>query len=160
MEIHPSVFIASLSYVSGELKIGQGSSVWPNATIRADSFISVGKYTNIQDNAVLHSQGEERIKVGDKVTIGHSAIVHGAEVEHQCLIGMNAVILNRAKIGRNSIIGASALVTEEKEIPPRSLALGAPAKVIRKITDEEIEQIKENAQEYYQMAQKYKNQDR
>lgn len=156
MKIHKNSYIADSAVVIGEATIGKKSSIWPNTTIRADSPIKIGKKTNIQDNCVLHSLGKERTKIDDEVTVGHGAVVHAAEVEKQCLIGMNSTVLTDSKIGKNSIIAASALIPENKEIPPKSLVMGIPGEIVREVTEEEIKKIKEKAKKYVKLYQKYK----
>ncbi|WGI17406.1 gamma carbonic anhydrase family protein [Methanonatronarchaeum sp. AMET-Sl] len=156
MDVDQTAYISKTAHITGDLEIGRYSSVWHNATIRADSTIKIGNGTNIQDNAVLHSMGDESTFVGDNVTIGHSAVVHGCTVEDECLIGMGSVILNDAVIGENCIIGASALILEGQEIPPNSLVIGVPGKVARNLNQDDIQRIKEKAREYKELAEKYK----
>ncbi|OKY77712.1 MAG: Isoleucine patch superfamily protein [Candidatus Methanohalarchaeum thermophilum] len=156
MEKHETAYIAPSAVVLGNVKIGKGSSIWPNATIRGDSKIEIGKETNIQDNCVIHSQGKEETYIGDKVTVGHSAVVHAAEVKNESLIGMKSNILNDAQIGKNCIVGASALVPEGKNMPSGTLAIGIPAEVERKLTQKEIDEIKERSREYKRLMEEYK----
>src|SRR3984957_10447023 len=118
--------------------MGDHSSVWYNAVVRGDiNYIKIGHHSNIQDNAVLHLADDFPCIVGDYVTVGHSAIVHACTIGHECLIGMGAVILDGAELGEQCLVGARALVTQNVKIPPGSLVLGAPAKVIRPLTPEE-----------------------
>jgi carbonic anhydrase/acetyltransferase-like protein (isoleucine patch superfamily) len=146
-------FISPSASISGQVSIGAGSSVWHNATLRGDMApIFVGERTNIQDGAVLHVDDGQPCDVGDDVTVGHGAIVHGCKVGDRCLVGMGSIILNGAEIGDECIVGAGALVTEGKKIPPRSLVLGSPAKVVREIGDEEVRGILENAASYRRLA--------
>lgn len=150
--MNKDIFIANGVQVVGDVSIGQGSSIWFNAVLRGDmSYIKVGEHSNIQDNATLHVDTDFPTIVGDYVTIGHNAVVHGCFVEDNCLIGIGSTILNGAVIGKNSIIGANALITENTKIPANSLAVGVPAKVIRTLTDEEVEYIKYNAERYEDM---------
>lgn len=116
--------------------------------------IVVGERTNIQDGAVLHVADDLPCLVGDDVTVGHGAIVHGCIIGDRCLIGMGSIILNGAEIGDECVVGAGALITEGKKVPRRSLVLGSPAKVVRTISDEELEKILENAREYLTLARK------
>jgi len=151
--IDDTVFIADGARVIGAVTIGQYSSVWYNAVLRADrTKIRIGKVTNVQDLCVIHGSERHNVNIGDFVTIGHGAKVHGAEVGDRCLIGMGAVIMNGAKIGDGSVIAAAAVVTENAIIPPGSIAMGLPAKVVRELCPEEIEGIKHNALEYKEMA--------
>jgi len=141
--------IAQGAVVVGDVTLGDHSSVWYHAVLRGDiNRIVVGHHSNVQDNAVLHLADKFECRVGNWVTIGHSAIVHACTVGDECLIGMGAVILDGAKIGKQSIIGAKALVTQGTKIPPGSLVLGAPARVVRKLTKEERAGLKWWAQKY------------
>jgi carbonic anhydrase/acetyltransferase-like protein (isoleucine patch superfamily) len=115
----------------------------------------VGKGTNIQDNSVLHTKKGTPTIVGDYVTGGHGIILHSCTIGNMCLIGMGAIVLNRAEIGNESIVGAGSLVTEGKKFPPRSVIVGSPARVVRSITDEEVESIKETAERYIKKAEEH-----
>ena len=148
-----SVFIAPGAQVIGDVSIGKNCGIWYNAVIRGDSQkITIGSSTNIQDLAVLHVDKDYKLSVGDNVTIGHSTIVHGCSVGNNVLIGMGAIIMNGAKVGDNCIIGAGALVTENMVIPDGMMAYGSPAKIIRKLTDEEMQGIIDNAERYVRHA--------
>lgn len=147
------VYITQTAVVLGNVKIGVGSSVWYNAVLRGDiNRIVVGHHTNIQDNAVLHLADDFPCIVGNHVTVGHSAIVHACRVGDEVLIGMGAVILDGAVVGKQSLIGANALVTQGMKIPPGSLVLGSPAKIVRKLTIEERGQLKLWALKYVENA--------
>ena len=151
--IDKSVFIAPGAQVIGDVTIGKDCGVWYNAVIRGDSReIVIGERTNIQDLACLHVDKHFKLSVGDNVTIGHSAIVHGCAVGNNVLIGMGAIIMNGAQIGNNCIIGAGALVTENMIIPDGMMAYGSPAKVIRALSEEEKQGILENADIYVRHA--------
>ncbi len=153
--IHATVKIFKGSHITGKVNIADQSSVWFNAVIRGDvDEITIGRYSNIQDNCVLHSSKNHPLKIGSYVSIGHGAIVHGATIEDNCLIGMNSTILNGAIIRKNSIVGAGAVVTEGKEFPEKSLIIGVPANIIRKLETDEIEAIKNNSINYADMANK------
>ena len=144
-----NVFIARTAIVIGDVTLGAYSSVWYGAVLRGDiNRIVVGHHTNVQDNAVLHLADELPCVLGNWVTVGHSAVVHACTVRDEVLVGMGAVILDGAVIGRQSIIGAKALVTQGTEIPPGSLVLGAPAKVARKLSSAERAGLKWWAQKY------------
>ncbi|TDT47617.1 gamma carbonic anhydrase family protein [Fonticella tunisiensis] len=148
-KIHSEAFVADSADVIGDVEVGEGSSIWYRAVLRGDiNSIRIGKNTNVQDGAVIHNDYKSPAVIGDNVTIGHNAIVHGATIKDNCLIGMGAVILNDAVIGENCIIGAGAIVTQGKVIPPESLVLGAPGRVVRSLTLEEIESIRRNADIY------------
>ncbi len=143
------VYIAASGIVLGDVKLGDHSSVWYNAVLRGDiNRIAVGHHTNIQDNAVLHLADDFPCILGNYVTVGHSAIVHACKVGDEVLIGMGAIILDGAVIGAQSLIGAKALVTQGTKIPPGSLVLGAPAKVVRKLTPKERAGLKYWADKY------------
>lgn len=144
-----SVYIASTAVVVGDVTLGAHSSVWYNTVLRGDiNRIVVGHHTNIQDNAVLHLADDYPCVLGNWVTVGHSAIVHACKVGDEVLIGMGAVVLDGAVIGKQSLIGAKALVTQGMKIPPGSLVLGAPAKVVRKLTPKERKGLRWWAQKY------------
>jgi carbonic anhydrase/acetyltransferase-like protein (isoleucine patch superfamily) len=143
------VYIATGAMVLGDVTLGEYSSVWYNAVLRGDiNRIVVGHHSNIQDNAVLHLADDFPCRVGNYVTVGHSAVVHACTVEDEVLVGMGAVILDGVVIGKQSIIGAKALVTQGTRIPPGSMVLGAPAKVVRALTRKERAGLKAWAQKY------------
>jgi gamma-carbonic anhydrase len=148
-KIGKGVYIARGAAVLGDVTLGDYSSVWYNAVLRGDiNRIAVGHHSNVQDNAVLHLADDFPCIIGNYVTIGHSAVVHACTVGDEVLVGMGAVILDGAVIGRQSIIGAKALVTQGTNIPPGSLVLGAPAKVVRVLSREERAGLKAWAQKY------------
>jgi carbonic anhydrase/acetyltransferase-like protein (isoleucine patch superfamily) len=143
------VYIATGAMVLGDVTLGEYSSVWYNAVLRGDiNRIVVGHHSNIQDNAVLHLADDFPCRIGNYVTVGHSAVVHACTVEDEVLVGMGAVILDGVVIGKQSIIGAKALVTQGTRIPPGSMVLGAPAKVVRALTRKERAGLKAWAQKY------------
>ncbi|NLK42934.1 MAG: gamma carbonic anhydrase family protein [Tissierellia bacterium] len=147
--IHEDAFIAESADVLGDVTIGEGSSVWYSAVVRGDmSYIKIGNYTNIQDNATVHVDTGMPCEIGDYTTVGHNAIVHGCKIGNNCLIGMGAIILNGAVIGDNSIIAAGALITENANIPPNSVVMGSPGKIRREVTEKDVETTKENAIRY------------
>ncbi|HEY4417126.1 MAG TPA: gamma carbonic anhydrase family protein [Verrucomicrobiae bacterium] len=144
-----NVFIAQTATVIGDVTLGAHSSVWYGAVLRGDiNRIVIGHHTNVQDNAVLHLADNFPCVLGNWVTVGHSAIVHACKVGDEVLVGMGAVILDGAIVGKQSLIGAKALVTQGMKIPPGSLVLGAPAKVVRKLTKEERAGLKWWAEKY------------
>ncbi|KAB3527672.1 gamma carbonic anhydrase family protein [Alkaliphilus serpentinus] len=148
-EIHESCFVAETADIIGDVKIGENSSIWYKAVIRGDDQnITIGKNTNIQDNAVIHISHLYSTIIGDHVTIGHSAIVHACKVGNNTLIGMGAIILDGAEVGDDTIIGAGSLVPPGKKIPSGVLAVGSPAKVIRELTDEEKKSLLISAEKY------------
>ncbi|HXY88853.1 MAG TPA: gamma carbonic anhydrase family protein [Candidatus Acidoferrales bacterium] len=150
------VYIAPTATVIGDVEISPDSSVWFGAVIRGDvAAIKIGRRTSVQDNAVIHVSEGVGTVVGDDVTIGHSAAIHGCNIEDMILIGIGAIVLDNATVGTGSIIGAGAVVTEEMVVPPRSLVLGVPGRVIREVTSRQIEWIKNNAEQYVQLARRY-----
>ena len=141
------------SKIIGNVKIDAESSIWYNAVLRGDiESITIGKCSNIQDNCVVHSSKNYPVKLGDYVTVGHAAVLHGCEIKDNCLIGMNSTVLNGVKIMKNCIVGAGAVVTEGKEFDEGSLILGTPARAVRKLTDSEIDDIKDHAVRYAKLA--------
>lgn len=160
-EIDPSSFLASSADVIGRVWIGEESSIWYNTTLRGDiNEIHVGRQTNVQDNAVLHNSDDYACVIGDLVTIGHSAIIHACTIKNEVLVGMGATILDGAVIGEQSIIGANSLVTGGTEIPPGSLVLGSPAKVVRALSAEERSKVKDWALKYIKQSRIYLERDK
>ena len=154
-KIHPTVFVSKQAYIVGRVEIGEGSSVWPGAVIRADTAeIKIGKFVNIQDNAVIHA--DEDALYGDYITIGHGAISHAKRVGNYVLIGNGAVVNDGVEIGEFSIIASGAVVLENTKIPPYSLVVGIPAQVKSKVKDKHIELIKKRAKEYAKKAEVYR----
>ena len=151
--IHESVFIADGAIVKGNVTIGEDSSVWYNAVVRIEkSEIIIGKRTNIQDCCVIHGDEDFPVYIGDNVTVGHTAIIHGCTIKSNTLIGMGAVVLNGAVIGENCVVGAGALVTEGTIIPDGSLVLGSPAKVKRQVVQKDLDLIIDSADVYVKEA--------
>ncbi len=156
-QVHPSVYLAAGARVVGDVTLGEDSSVWFNAVLRGDiEAIRVGRRTNIQDNAVLHADEGMPCVIGDDVTIGHGAIVHGCQIGDRVLIGMNAVVMNGAKVGSDVIIGVGAVVTEGVEIRSGALVLGLPARTLRDLTAEEREQLLQASRHYVENARAFK----
>jgi len=155
--IHESVFVAASADVIGRVVLSEESSVWYNTTLRGDiNEIVIGPRSNVQDNAVIHLADDYGAYVGELVTIGHSAIVHACTIKDEVLVGMGACILDGAVIGERSIIGANALVTGGTEIPPGSLVLGSPAKVVKTLDSKDQRGIKKWAEKYVGNAKKFK----
>jgi gamma-carbonic anhydrase len=151
------VFLAETCAVIGDVVIGDESSIWYGTVLRGDGYpIRIGARSNLQDGTLVHVTTDQFATIiGDDVTIGHGAIVHGCTIEDRCLIGMGATILDGARIGRGSLVGAGALITPGTNIPPDSLVLGAPAKVVRPIKPSEREQIEFGAAHYVELARRY-----
>jgi Carbonic anhydrases/acetyltransferases, isoleucine patch superfamily len=155
-KIDPSVFVAPTATVIGNVTIGEGANIWFNTVLRGDiQSITVGKYTNIQDNSTVHVMGDQPTVIGDYVTIGHNAVIHGNKIGDNCLIGMGAVLLGYCEIGENTIIGAGAVITQHKKIPPNSLVVGSPGRIVRPLLDDEIEALHQSAIRYNLLAQQY-----
>lgn len=155
-KIGKSVFIAESADIIGNVEIGENSSIWYNTVLRGDGdLLKVGSNTNIQDGTVVHVDDDIKTTIGDFVTIGHSAIIHSCDIDDNVLIGMGAIILSNVKINKNVIIGAGSLIPPGKEIPSNSLVIGSPGKVVRQLSDKEIENIKESAKHYVSLASKY-----
>jgi gamma-carbonic anhydrase len=156
--IADSAYIDTAAQLIGDVVIGERSSVWPNVTIRGDvNYIRVGEECSIQDNSVLHVDHRTYpCVVHNRVTVGHSVVLHGCEVFEGALIGIGAIILNGAKIGSGAVVGAGALVPEGMEVPPNTVVMGTPAKVKRAVTAEEKERFRENCDWYVALAKEYK----
>jgi gamma-carbonic anhydrase len=156
-QLGEEVFIAPGAWLIGDVVIGNGSSVWFNTLVRGDMhFIRIGLETNIQDNSTLHVTGDKfPLVIGDRVTVGHRAIVHGCVVEDDCMIGMGSIVMDGARIGAGSLVGAGAVVTPGTVVPPGSLVLGTPAKVARPVNDRERRLIVDAAVHYRGLARDY-----
>jgi len=158
-EIHESVYISENVSIIGDVEIGENSSVWFGAVIRGDVCnVKIGNNSNIQDNAVIHVNYNMPSIIGDFVTVGHSAIIHGATIGDFVIVGMGAIVLDGAKVGKNVIIAAGSLVPPRMEIPDGVMVMGVPAKIIRTLRDEEIEHIKKNALDYVELGKIMKSQ--
>jgi carbonic anhydrase/acetyltransferase-like protein (isoleucine patch superfamily) len=154
--VDSSVFVAPGAHIIGDVTIGEESTVWFNAVLRGDEGpISIGKKCSIQDNVTAHLYEGFPLVIEDEVTVGHNAILHGCTVKKRCIIGMGATILDGAEIGEESIIGANTLIPSGKKIPPRSLVVGSPGKVIREITDKDVELIQLSIDTYVQKGKEY-----
>jgi len=157
--IAASAYIDPSAQVIGDVTVGERASIWPNAVLRGDvNSIRIGDETNIQDNSTLHCDaGLYPLNIGNRVTVGHQAMLHGCTIEDECLIGIGAIVLNGARIGAGSVIAAATLVPEGAEIPARSMVMGVPAKVRRQITDAEVERFRLNTQHYVELAEIYRS---
>ena len=155
--IAPNAFIAPGARICGDVHIGKDSSVWFNVVIRGDvNFVRIGNQSNIQDNAVVHvTGGGLPTHIGDRVTVGHQAMIHACNIEDGALIGMGATILDGAVIGKHCLVGAGSLVTQNKRFEPESLIMGSPAKVVRRLTTAEIDQLEASADRYVEIASNY-----
>ncbi|MFC9709925.1 gamma carbonic anhydrase family protein [Paenibacillus sp. NPDC056933] len=157
-QLHPSVYMAEGAKLIGDLTMGEESSVWFNAVLRADlAPIVIGRRCNIQDNAVGHVNTGQPLILEDDVSVGHSAIIHGCRIGTGSLIGMGAILLNGTEIGEYTLIGAGSVVTENTKIPPYTLALGTPAKVIRELTDADLERMSRTTLGYVAKGKEYRS---
>ncbi len=155
-QLGEGVFVAEGAWLIGDVKIGSHSSIWFNSVLRGDiNRVEIGHHTNIQDHSVCHVADEYACVVGNYVTVGHRAILHGCTVKDEVLVGMGAVLMNGVVVGGQSMIGAAALLTEGLQVPPGSLVYGAPATVISKLGEKERKQIKQWAEKYCQSAANY-----
>ncbi len=156
-EIHPTAFVAPNATIIGDVALAEEASVWFGAVLRGDTdAIRIGPRSNIQDLTMIHVDPGAPCAIGADVTVGHRAIIHGATVEDGCLIGMGAILLNRARVGAGSIVGAGAVVREGALIPPRSLVLGVPGKVVRELSEEEAAGNLASAGRYVSYARAYR----
>lgn len=155
--VDETVFQAPGSYIIGDVKIGKNSSVWFNAVLRADEdTITIGDCCSIQDNVTCHLYEGSPLVIEDEVTVGHNAILHGCTIKKRCIIGMGSTILDGAEIGEECIIGANTLIPAGKKIPPRSLVVGAPGKVVREIGEKDLDLIQLSIDTYVQKGKEYR----
>ena len=156
-KIHKSTYISETSAIIGNVDLDENVNIWFGAVLRGDlESIVIGKNTNIQENSVIHTDRDNKVVIGEGCTIGHGAIIHGCEIGNNVLVGMGSIILNGAKIGNNTIIGAGSLVTSNKVFEDNVLILGNPAKVVRKLTQEEIENNKKSCLTYIELSNEFK----
>lgn len=150
-DLSAAAFVAPTATVLGRVTVGSGSSIWYSAVVRGDvEAIHIGAHSNVQDGAILHGDPGLPTVLEDHVTVGHRAVIHSAHIEAGCLIGIGAVVLNGVRVGTGSIVGAGAVVT--KDVPPRSLVMGLPAKVVRAVTEEQVADLIAHARKYHQLA--------
>jgi carbonic anhydrase/acetyltransferase-like protein (isoleucine patch superfamily) len=155
--IDPTAFLHRLAFACGDVALGAGASVWPFAVLRGDSArIVVGASSNVQDGAVLHADPGLPCTLGVRVSVGHRAVVHGATVEDEVLVGMGALVLNGAVLGEGSLVGAGAVVREGMRVPPGSLVVGVPGRVIRAVTDDERARIRRTAEAYLRLQARHR----
>ena len=155
--VHETAWVADSAQVMGAVTLAADASVWFGATVRGDTeHITIGEGSNIQDGSVLHADHGLPLTVGKHVTVGHMVMLHGCTIGDESLIGIGAVVLNGAKIGKNCLVGAGSLVTEGKEFPDGSMIMGTPAKVVRQLSPEQIQGLRESAKRYIENAQRYK----
>ena len=152
-----NIYTGNNVVITGEVNLSEDVSIWHNAVLRGDEgYITIGSRTNIQDLVMIHTgMPDYSVTIGHDTTIGHSAIIHGCTIGNECMIGMGAIIMNGAKIGNQCIVAAGSIVTEHKTFPEKSLILGSPAKLLRTLTDDEIQKIRDNAEAYVTSARKH-----
>ena len=156
-KVHPDAYVSPRASLLGDVEIGEDSSVWEFAVIRADmNYIRIGRGSSIQDNATVHCEFMNPTVIGDYVTAGHNSMIHGAEIGDNVVVGIGAIVLSGAKIGEGSVIGAGTVITERTEIPPNSLVLGIPGKVVKEISPTMREGFKINAELYVELGKKHK----
>lgn len=156
-KIDPSAWIAPSADLIGNIEIGEDSSVWFGCVIRSDiNEVKIGKNTNIQDLSCIHTDINSKTIIGNNVTVGHKVMLHGCIIEDNCLIGMSATILDNAVIGEGSIVGANSLVTAGKVFPPRSMIMGSPAKVVKQLSQEDVDKLIAHAGRYVEYKNEYR----
>lgn len=156
-DVHESVMVARGAYIIGDVSIGKNSTIWFNAVLRGDeNSITIGEKCSIQDNSTIHLFAESPVVIGNEVTVGHNVILHGCTVGDRCIIGMGATIMDDVEIGEESIIGANTFIPSGKKIPPRSLVLGSPGKVVKEITEKHEDLIQLSIDTYVQKGVEYK----
>ncbi len=155
-QINPEAFIAESATLIGEVIVMKNASIWYNVVLRGDiAPIIIGEDTSVQDGSVIHCSAGMPTRVGNKVTIGHQVVLHACQIEDHSLIGIGAIVLDGAKVGEYSVIGAGALVTPGTQVPPRTMMMGIPARVVRTLTDEEILEIENHGKGYVELIKKY-----
>jgi carbonic anhydrase/acetyltransferase-like protein (isoleucine patch superfamily) len=155
--IHPTAYVHPTAVVTGDVTLGAGVSVWPTAVIRGDTDrIVIGADTNVQDGTIVHVDYGVPTTIGERVGIGHRAIIHGATIDDDVLIAMGAVLLNNVHVGTGSIVGAGAVCTEGMRIPPNSLVLGVPGRIVRETTTAERDRIRQTVESYLELQERYR----
>lgn len=151
-----AALVATSAVLVGDVRLGRDSSIWFGSVLRGDvNFISIGERTNIQDGCMLHVSEGFPVVIGDDVTVGHGAILHGCRVGKGCMISMGAILLDGSVIGEGSIVAAGCLIPQGKRIPPGSMVMGVPAKIVRKVTTEELHGVQKNTESYILLAKSY-----
>jgi carbonic anhydrase/acetyltransferase-like protein (isoleucine patch superfamily) len=157
IDIHPTAYVAPSARIYGKVKIGARSSIWDGVIIRGDMApIEIGEETSIQENSVVHVDTDISTRIGNHVTVGHGAVIHGATVGNNCVIAIRSVLLNNSVVGDNCMVGAGAIVMENTVIPPNSVVFGVPGKVAKTVTDAMKKGIRENADVYVELGQAYR----
>lgn len=157
-KISPSAFIADYVTITGDVEIGDESSIWFNSVVRGDVAPTIiGKKVNVQDNSILHQSPNNPLILEDEVTVGHQVILHSCIIRKRALIGMGSIVLDNAEIGEGAFIGAGSLVPQGKKIPPNTLAFGRPAKVVRELNEDDLREMERISREYAEKGQLYKS---
>lgn len=157
-QLHETAWVADSATVIGNVRLHEEASVWYGAVVRGDNeLITVGRGSNVQDGSVLHTDHGFPLTLGEGVTVGHQVTLHGCSIGDGSLVGIQAVVLNGARIGRNCLVGAGALVTEGKEFPDNSLIMGSPAKMVRELTPEQSQRLRQSAQNYIANAARHRD---
>ena len=155
--IHESVFVAPGAYLIGDVQVGKGSSIWFNAVLRADNgSIIIGERCSVQENSTFHLDGPDPVIIEDDVTIGHNVILHGSKVGKRTIIGMGSTLLENIEVGEDCIVGANTLLSGGIKIPPRSLVLGSPGRVVRQLTEKEVQNLQMSSDHYVQKGKEFK----
>jgi carbonic anhydrase/acetyltransferase-like protein (isoleucine patch superfamily) len=155
--VDDSAFVAPSAILEGQVRVGARASIWPLAVLRGDSdTITVGEDTNVQDGVVMHADPGFPATLGSRVTVGHRAVVHGAQVDDDCLVGIGAILLNGVHLGAGSLVGAGAVLTEGMQVPPGSVVLGVPGRVVRPVTDRQRKRIQDSAVSYVKASRRLK----
>jgi carbonic anhydrase/acetyltransferase-like protein (isoleucine patch superfamily) len=159
-QVHSTAYVHASAQVIGDVILAEGASLWPNVVVRGDvHHIRIGARSNVQDNSTVHVTRERwPTIIGERVTAGHNVVLHGCTIGDLCLIGMGAIVLDGVEIGHQCLLGAGALVTPGTKIPPHQLVLGSPARVVRALRDDELEQLHRSAESYFERAQRYRAQ--
>ena len=157
-QLAASAWVADSAQVIGQVTLGEEASIWFGTVVRGDTdSITIGAGSNIQDACVLHADAGQPLVVGERVTVGHHVTLHGCTIGDESLVGIGAVVLNGARIGKNCLVGAGSLVTEGKEFPDGSMIMGSPAKLVRQLTPEQIDSIRQSAQHYINNAERFQS---
>lgn len=154
--VHPSAHVAEGAKLAGDVTVGENSTIWFNAVLRGDlAPVRIGRETNIQDGVVGHVNENQALVVGDRVSVGHGAVIHACTIGDGALIGMGAIVLDGAEVGEEALVGAGSVVTPNSKVPPRTLVLGIPAKPVRPLTEDELAGLRQNAASYVQKGREY-----
>jgi carbonic anhydrase/acetyltransferase-like protein (isoleucine patch superfamily) len=156
-EIHANAYVSPRATLIGDVSVGESSSIWENAVLRGDmGSIRVGRGSSVQDNCTIHTNILGKCEIGDSVTVGHNAVIHGSTIHDHVIVGMNSTLLEGSEVGPNSIVAAGSVVLEREKTPPGVLLAGVPARVVRNLTDSDLAAIKRGAEAYVEVAKLYR----